>query len=160
VLFKHESLRFHSMPPWITKESHRPRVSDRTMSYRSSERITVRVVCFKKRWRRHNSEMEPLAGRISPFRVTKRSNDFLRKTTRRSNVHVQTIGLNGETKKCRHRASGDVCLLTFPFIGLVRKRVIHGDLAKRSSLQCEYGKLSLFQADVNPKPAGSVWRHQ
>jgi hypothetical protein len=37
------------MPPWITKESHRPRVSNRTMSYRLSERITVRLVCFKKR---------------------------------------------------------------------------------------------------------------
>src|SRR6202521_4506288 len=49
VLFKHESLRFHPMPPWITKESHRPRVSNRTMSYRLSGRITVTLVCFKKR---------------------------------------------------------------------------------------------------------------
>ena len=34
VLLKHASLRFYPMPPWITKESHRPRVSNRTMSYR------------------------------------------------------------------------------------------------------------------------------
>src|ERR1700682_1746698 len=65
--------------------------------------------------------MEPQAGRrISPFGVTKRSNYFLRKTTRRSHVHVQTIGLNAETKKCRHRANGEICLLTFPFIGHLR----------------------------------------
>jgi hypothetical protein len=49
VLWKHGSLRFHPMPPRITKESHRPRVSDRTMSYRVSERITVTLGCFKKR---------------------------------------------------------------------------------------------------------------
>src|ERR1700676_285974 len=62
--------------------------------------------------------MEPQAGRqISPFRTAKRSNDFLNKNTRRSRVHVQTIGLNAETKKCRHRADGEKCLLTFPFIG-------------------------------------------
>jgi hypothetical protein len=30
------------------------------------------------------------------------------------------MGLNAETKKCRHRADGEICLLTFPFIGLVR----------------------------------------
>jgi hypothetical protein len=65
--------------------------------------------------------MEPQAGRrISPFRVTKRSNDFLRKTTRRSRVHVQTIRLNAETKEGRHRADSEICLLTFSFIGLLR----------------------------------------
>ena len=122
VLFKHESLRFHPMPPRITKESHRPRVSDRTMSYRLSERITVTLVLVSRNaWRRHHSKMEPqLGGRVSPFRVTKRSNDFLRKTTRRSRVPVQTMGLNAETKKCRHRADGKFCLLTFLFLGLVR----------------------------------------
>ena len=67
--------------------------------------------------------MEPQGGRrISPFRVTKRSTKLRRlsKTTR-SRVHVQTVGLNAETKKCRHRADGGECLLTFPFIGLVRR---------------------------------------
>jgi hypothetical protein len=117
VLFKHESLRFHPMPPRITKESHRPRVSDRTMSYRLSERITVTLVLVSRNaWRRHHSKMEPqLGGRVSPFRGTKPSNDFLRKTTRRSRVPVQTMGLNAETKKCRHRADGKFCLLRFPF---------------------------------------------
>src|ERR1700738_774076 len=70
--------------------------------------------------------MEPQGGRrrrISPFRVTKRSTKLRRlsKTTR-SRVHVQTVGLNAETKKCRHRADGGECLLTFPFIGHVRFR--------------------------------------
>src|ERR1700730_4013187 len=68
--------------------------------------------------------MEPPGGRrISPFRVTKRSTKLCRlsKTTR-SRLHVQTVGLNAETKKCRHRADGEECLLTFPFIGLFRLR--------------------------------------
>ena len=119
---KHESLRFHPMPPWITKESHRPRVSNRTMRCRLSKRTTVRLVSFRNDWRRHDSEMEPQGARtISPFRVTKRSTKHrLRKTTRRSRVHVQTVGLNAETKKCWHRADGEKCLLTFPFIALVR----------------------------------------
>jgi hypothetical protein len=30
-------------------------------------------------------------------------------------VYVQTVGLNAETKKDRHRADGESCLLTFPF---------------------------------------------
>jgi hypothetical protein len=121
-LLKHESLRFHPMPPWITKESHRPRVSDRTMSYRLSGRITVALVCFQEtNGAVTNNEMEPQAGRqISPFRTAKRSNDFLNKNTRRSRVHVQTIRLNAETKKFRHRVDAAICLLTFPFIGLFR----------------------------------------
>jgi hypothetical protein len=35
-------------------------------------------------------------------------------------VRAQTVGLNAETKKCRHRADGEICLLTFAFIGLFR----------------------------------------
>src|SRR5580704_14797715 len=65
--------------------------------------------------------MEPQAGRtLSPIHTTKRSDGFLRKTTRRSRVHLQTIGLNAGAQKCRHRAAAALCLLTFPFIGLVR----------------------------------------
>src|ERR1700688_4362987 len=62
-----------------------------------------------------NKGMEPQGRRrISPFRVTKRSTKLRRlsKNTR-LRVHVQTVGLNVETKKCRHRADGEICLLTF-----------------------------------------------
>jgi hypothetical protein len=38
-----------------------------------------------------------------------------------SRVHVQTVGLNAETKTCRHRAEGEIFLLTFPFIGHLRQ---------------------------------------
>src|SRR4029077_1337306 len=63
--------------------------------------------------------MEPQGGRgISPFRVTKRSTKLRRlsKTTRRSRVHVQTVGLNAETKKVsapsrRREMSLDIPLL-------------------------------------------------
>src|SRR5580692_8410659 len=110
------------MPPWITKESHRPRVSHRTMSYRLAGRITVTLVSFQETDGAVTTvEMEPQAGRtLSPIHTTKLSNGFLKKTTRRSRVHVQTIGLNAETKKLRHRADAALCLLTFPFIGLLR----------------------------------------
>ena len=74
MLLKHESLRLHPMPPRITKESHRPRVSDRTMSYRLSGRITTTLVCFRKPMAPSRQEMEPQGERrISPFRVTTRS---------------------------------------------------------------------------------------
>ena len=66
--------------------------------------------------------MEPQGRRrISPFRATKRSTKLRRlsKTTR-LRVHVQTVGLNAETKKVSAPADGEECLLTFPFIGLVR----------------------------------------
>src|SRR5215467_4402659 len=44
----------------------------------------------------------------------------LGKTTRGGRVHVQTVGLNAETKMERHRAAGEIFLLTFLFIGLRR----------------------------------------
>src|SRR5215470_13191655 len=42
----------------------------------------------------------------------------LGKTTLGERVHVQTVGLNAETKMERHRAGGEIFLLTFLFIGL------------------------------------------
>jgi hypothetical protein len=44
----------------------------------------------------------------------------LGKTTLRVRDYVQTVGLNAETKKDRHRAPGEPFVLTFPFIGLFR----------------------------------------
>src|SRR5215472_5237832 len=41
----------------------------------------------------------------------------LEKTTLRVRDYVQTLGLNAETKKDRHRAVGEIFVLTFPFIG-------------------------------------------
>src|SRR5712664_1170311 len=65
--------------------------------------------------------MEPQGGRrISPFRPKRSTKRCRLSKTTRSRVHVQTVGLNAETKKCRHRADGEECLLTFPFIGLLR----------------------------------------
>jgi len=59
--------------------------------------------------------MEPQGGRrISAFRVTKRSTKLRRPSkTTRSRVHVQTVGLNAETKKVsapsrRRRMSLDI----------------------------------------------------
>jgi hypothetical protein len=86
------------------------------------EWITVRLDVSENEWRRHNKDMEPQrTGSVPPLHTRKRNRTLgLRKTTRRSCVHVQTIGLNAEPKKDRHLADGEICLLTFPFIGLVR----------------------------------------
>src|ERR1700687_847857 len=93
--------------------------------------------------------MEPQAGRrISPFGVTKRSNYFLRKTTRRSRVHVQTIGQNAETKKCRHRADGEICLLTFPFIGLLRSTTPREQEPRRARIGRNLDKVRNALRDV------------
>src|SRR5258707_3484091 len=81
---------------------------------------TVRLVVSEKDWRRHDSEMEPQGrGSVSPLRTRRRNRALgLSKTTLRSRVHVQTVGLNAATKKDRHRGpGGEVCLLTFLFIG-------------------------------------------
>src|SRR6516225_1822390 len=40
--------------------------------------------------------------------------------TLRVRDYVQTLGLNAETKKDRHRPVGEIFVLTFPFIGLFR----------------------------------------
>src|SRR5260370_39483948 len=72
--------------------------------------------------------MEPQGrGSVSPLRTRRRNRALgLSKTTLRSRVHVQTVGLNAATKKDRHRAGREVCLLTFLFIGLVRLRRLPG----------------------------------
>jgi hypothetical protein len=75
------------------------------MRYRLFKRITVKLVSFRKtEWRRYDSGMEPQAEQ-----ETSRS---------RIDVDVQTVGLNAETKKCRHRAGGEDFVLTFPLIGV------------------------------------------
>src|SRR4029077_21279708 len=62
--------------------------------------------------------MEPQGGRgISAFRVTKRSTKLRRlsKTTRPSRVHVQTVGLNAETKKVSAPSRRREISLDIPF---------------------------------------------
>src|SRR5260370_33325427 len=56
---------------------------------------------------------------VSPLPATKRTGR-LRKTTRRSWVHAQSVRLNAEIKISPHRAEGEMFLLTFPYIGLLR----------------------------------------
>src|SRR5207247_2723240 len=66
--------------------------------------------------------MEP-QGRESdaPVRTRRRSGTLgLRKTTLESRVHVQTVGLNAK-KIISALSQGKTFLLTFPFIGSLRK---------------------------------------
>src|SRR5713101_4517071 len=61
--------------------------------------------------------MEPQGrGSVPAFRTRRRNRALgLRKTTLRSRVHVQTVGLNAETKKDRHRAGRGGFSLDIPF---------------------------------------------
>src|SRR6516164_7716863 len=112
------------MPPRTIEESHRPRASDRTMHCHSSSGQSYRLVVSENDGRRHNSEMEPQGRTIaSPSRTRRQSKTLcLEKTTPRVRDYVQTVGLNAETKEDRHRAEGEIFVLTFPFIGLYRTR--------------------------------------
>jgi len=72
---------------------------------------------FARDRRHHDSEMEPQGkGSVSSLRTRRRNGALgLRKTTLRSRVHVQTVGLNAETKKDRHRAGRGGFSLDIPF---------------------------------------------
>jgi len=80
----------------------------------------VRLVVSENDGAVTNSEMEPQGRTIaSPSRTRRQSKTLcLEKTTLRVRDYVQTVGLNAETKKDRHRAAGEKFVLTFPFIGL------------------------------------------
>src|SRR5262252_6259930 len=108
------------MPPRTIEESHRPRASDRTMHCHSSSGQSYRLVVSENDGRRHNSEMEPQGRTIaSPSRTRRQSKTLcLEKTALKVRNYVQTVGLNAETKKDRHRAAGEIFVLTFPLIGL------------------------------------------
>jgi hypothetical protein len=112
------------MPPRTIEESHRPRASDRTMHCHSSSGQSYRLVVSENDGRRHNSEMEPQGRTIaSPSRTRRQSKTLcLEKTALRVRNYVQTVGLNAETKKDRHRAAGEIFVLTFPLIGPVLRQ--------------------------------------
>jgi hypothetical protein len=59
----------------------------------------------------------------------------LSKTTLGGRVHVQPVGLNAETKKDRHRADGERCLLTFPLQKLSGTPVSLWDVARPQILE-------------------------
>jgi len=90
------------------------------MHCHSSSGQSYRLVVSENDGRRHNSEMEPQGRTIaSPSRTRRQSKTLcLEKTALRVRNYVQTVGLNAETKKDRHRAAGEIFVLTFPLIGL------------------------------------------
>ena len=82
--------------------------------------------CFRNDWRRHDREMEPHGrGSVSLLRTRRRNTALgLRKTTLRVGVHVQTVGLNAKTNGAGIEPKGEIFLLTFLFIGLLRSSVL------------------------------------
>jgi hypothetical protein len=65
-------------------------------------------------------------------------------------VHVQPVGLNAETKKDRHRADGERCLLTFPFIGLVRLALNQACRLLPSGLSSDHNRELTLPKLANP----------
>ena len=103
------------MPSRTIEESHRPRVSDRTMHCHSSSgqssgllfQKTMGAVT-KAKWN-HRRTIDAL------FHTGKQSKTLcLEKTALRVRNYFQTVGLNAEIKKDRHRAAGEIFVLTFP----------------------------------------------
>ena len=110
---RHASLRTHPMPSRTIEESHRPRVSDRTMHCHSRSGQSSGLL-FQKRWCRHNSQMEPPEGRTaSPLRTQRQRPYRLRKTT-------LSLGWAECRKKIGIEPTRRCFLLTFLFIGLRR----------------------------------------
>jgi len=104
----------------------------------------VRLVVSENDGRRHNSEMEPQGRTMDALFHTRGQSKTLclEKTTLRVRVHVQTAGLNAETKKDRHRAAGKIFVLTFPLIGLLRFPDYSGKWNSNSKHKRVYGDLS------------------
>src|SRR6516164_6671661 len=107
------------MPPRITQESYRPRVSDRTMVGNAA---TVTLASFRNRrapsrpgkWN-HRDGREPC-----PF-ARRRATVSLGQATRRRERPFKQWGWMPRPKYLRHRAKGEIFLLTSPFIGLADK---------------------------------------
>src|SRR6516165_798794 len=107
------------MPPRITQESYRPRVSDRTMVGNAA---TVTLASFRNRrapsrpgkWN-HRDGREPC--RFARRRATV----SLGQATRRRERPFKQWGWMPRPKYLRHRAKGEIFLLTSPFIGLRRQ---------------------------------------
>src|SRR6516165_6746213 len=104
------------MPPRITQESYRPRVSDRTMVGKAP---TVTLAIFK------NRRPPPRPGKWNhrdgrePCRFARRRATVGRgQATRRRERPFKQWGWMPRPKYLRHRAKGEIFLLTSPFIGL------------------------------------------
>ena len=111
------SLYKHPMPPRMTEESYRPRVSDRTMVGNSA---TVTLASFANRRATVSTEkMEPQGEENFAASCDEAKDD--RKSER---VRVQLGGWMPRPKNFRHRAKGKLLLLTSPFIGLRRRLLV------------------------------------
>src|SRR6266851_9489767 len=100
------------MPPRITEESNRPRVSDRTMV---ANLATTTLVRFKKtKGVVTITSMKPLGMGIRCLAAGARGP---RRSTSRGPLHTGLGGWMHESIRARP-AGGEKCLLTSPFIGL------------------------------------------
>src|SRR5215831_19940715 len=109
------------MPSRTIKQSHRPRVSHRTMHCHSWSGQSSGLLFQKTMGAVTNSEMEPQGKTIaSPSRTETRQNPLPGEDHSQSKRHVQTVGLNAETKKGPASSRGGRFVLTFPLIGPFR----------------------------------------
>jgi uncharacterized membrane protein YsdA (DUF1294 family) len=135
------------MPPRTIQESHRPRVSNRTMRCHSTSGQQSGLFVSENCWRRHHTQMEPQAKkRRTP-----------NKTTRRSRVHAQSVGLNAGRKIFRHRVEGKTFLLTFPYIGLLQAN----SCVRQLRVFCFHGSSPRTpQHGSLPQSSRSLWKQK
>ena len=118
------------MPSRTVEESHRPRVSDRTMHCHSSSGQPSSLLFQKTMGAVTTAEMEPQERRIdSPLRTRRRT------TTSGPEEDHSWSGRSNGWAECREKKSGiepkgRCFLLTFPLIGLFRP--VHQELASFS----------------------------
>src|SRR5215467_1392128 len=114
------------MPSRTIEQSHRRKVSDRTMHCHSKWTI-VRLVVSKP-WAPSRQPMEPQHRTMdSPLYPRRRSKSFrLGKTTLSVRVARSNSWAECRDQKDRHRAVGEIFFLTFLYIGLFRLRDYSG----------------------------------
>ena len=121
--FTHASLRFDPMPSRTIEESHRPRVSNRTMHCHSIEWTIIGLVCFGKTIGAvTNSEMEPQRRRIDSLLRTQGHTRTLGPEEDHSHSGRPVGWAECREKKIDIEPTGRFFLLTFPLIGLYREK--------------------------------------
>jgi hypothetical protein len=102
-VLRHRVTVLHAMPPRRTRNSDRPRASDRTMVSTELNRLPS----FKNRRALAPLENEPRERKSNP-----------EKNSRAIESHLQTVGWISRQKISRLPAEGEAFLLTSPFIEL------------------------------------------
>ena len=142
------------MPPRMTQESCRPRVSDRTMVGNTATRLACEFQRTKRR--RHVSEHETTGTKKHPRSVAPRPSGPLRNGAKRSSrcrTNVATGAGGWMSKKYSCRSGGEKCfLLDIPFNRTSRSCGFGSGLPTRSAMDHRH-----FACDKFRDNPGTSW---